>query len=268
MGITIIKNKLNTNPDLITDSTKVLKTGDTMTGDLNFTNAGLTDLSYIKLDTAAVTILDEGQLHWNEQEKCLQVDGLDTSQPLGQSLWVRVNNNTASTILKGKAVYGSGGLGSRPTIALAQSNSLATSLTFLGLTANDIPAGQDGFVVINGLVDGINTDLYNVGTLLYLSSSVPGGFQTTRPPAPYMNVIVGTVRVKSATVGTIGVLPSVQPFLRSLSDVFAGSPANNDMLKYNSSLLRWETTTADVYSVYTGFVNRTDSTIAVDGSGL
>lgn len=54
--------------------------------------------------------------------------------------------------------------------------------------------------------------------------------------------------------------------LDELSDVNAGSPAGGDLLEYSGT--EWTKVTKDVFKTYAGFVNRTDSTIAVDGSGV
>lgn len=54
--------------------------------------------------------------------------------------------------------------------------------------------------------------------------------------------------------------------LDELSDVNVGTPTVGDLLEYGGS--EWTKGTKDVYKTYAGFVNRTDSTIAVDGSGV
>ena len=241
--------------------------GDTMTGDLTFDDAGIIDVDYIDCNTDATSTTKVGRLRWNDTDKCWEYDAtLNSTNQVGQEIWARVRNETGSQIDNGTAVYITGATGNRPTIAKAQANSEATSIKYLGLTTDDIPNNEDGFVTVMGTVRGVDTNSYNAGDVLYLSDTVAGGFRTTRPDAPNTTVVIGMVKVKSGGSGQIAVQSRTLPTVERLSNVYTSSLTSGDTLKYSGT--RWENSTTDVYKTYAGFVNRTDSTLSVNGSGV
>lgn len=247
--------------------TKVNRSGDTMTGDLTFDTAGIISVDYIDANIDATSTTKIGRLRWNNTDKCWEFDATTNStNQIGQELWARVRNETGSQIDNGTPVYITGATGNRPTIAKAQANSEATCLKYLGLTTDDIAHNSDGFVTVMGTVRGVNTNSYNAGDVLYLSETTAGGFRTTRPDAPNTTIVIGIVKTKSGGDGQIAVQGRTQPTVERLSNVYTSSLASGDLLKYNGT--RWENSTTDVYKTYAGFVNRTDSTITVNGSGV
>jgi hypothetical protein len=240
--------------------------GDTMSGDLTFEDAGIIDVDYIDSNTGATSTTKVGRLRWNNTDKCWEYDATTNStNQIGQEVWARVRNETGSQIDNGTPVYITGATGNRPTIAKAQANSESTSLKYLGLTTDDIPHNEDGFVTVMGTVRGVNTNSYNAGDVLYLSDTVAGGFRTTRPDAPNTTVVIGMVKVKSGT-GQIAVQSRTLPTIERLSNVYTSSLTSGDTLKYSGT--RWENSTTDVYKTFAGFVNRTDSSITINGSGV
>ena len=117
-----------------------------------------------------------------------------------------VHNNSGGTLTKGTPVYVSGTHASGlPTIAGADSNG-ASTYPALGLVLNDITDGNDGKVVVSGILDTINTSSYSAGDALYISSTA-GVLTTTRPTASSEQVQkVGLVTRVHATSGTIEVM--------------------------------------------------------------
>jgi hypothetical protein len=77
----------------------------------------------------------------------------------------------------------------------------------MGVTAETIGNGEDGKVLWFGRIRGINTNAYNEGDILYASTTVAGGFQTTLPVAPNNIVEVCAVVTKSVNNGVIFVRP-------------------------------------------------------------
>ena len=126
---------------------------------------------------------------------------------VGQEEWIRVVNNTGSTIPNGAVVYLSGASGGKPTIALAQSNAAATTIG-AGLATESIANGATGYVTCIGNVNGLDTSAFTAGQTVYISSTVAGGLTATAPTSPNYRYRVGIVGVSSATVGTIHVTPS------------------------------------------------------------
>ena len=95
------------------------------------------------------------------------------------SVTLEVRNTTGSTIPKGAAVYISGHSGSKILIDLADSDA-SGKYPAIGLAAGAIPNNSDGEVTVYGELAGVNTSSYNVGDVLYLSSTA-GALTNTRP---------------------------------------------------------------------------------------
>lgn len=118
-----------------------------------------------------------------------------------------VHNNSGVTISKGTPVYVSGthtsGL---PTVSLADSNGLGT-YPAIGLALNDMANGDDGKVVMSGVLDNIDTSSYTAGDALYISSTA-GVLTTTRPTASDEQVqkvgLVTRVHINSGTIEVMG----------------------------------------------------------------
>jgi hypothetical protein len=136
-------------------------------------------------------------------------DESDVKLQIGQEFWVRVRNESGSTISDGKAVYVSGnhpGTG-LPTIELARSDALSTSTDYIGLATHDIENNTVGYVTAEGRVGGLNTSGFSNGDTLFLDASTAGDLTATRPAIPNYTVPVGTVTKANASNGTIHVFP-------------------------------------------------------------
>jgi hypothetical protein len=136
-------------------------------------------------------------------------------------------------------VYIFGAQGDRASVKLAKNTSDTFSSKTLGIVRADIAAGQAGWITTQGQVSGINLGAYTAGDVLWLDS-VAGGFTATKPQAPYHSVFVGVVERANAGNGLIYVKPQNGVELDELHDVRITSVANNEIIRYNSSLGYWE----------------------------
>jgi len=170
----------------------------------NSANAGIIDLDYLEFDTAAAHTVGVGELAWNSTDGTLDL-GLQGGliNRLGQQLVIKARNTSGSLISKGSVVKVVGVAGGFVGINLAQANSVANSETTFGITAEDIADTSNGFVAINGLVHGLNTNAFTEGDILYLSTTTPGAITNVKPATPNYIVVVGYVAKKSATDGHI-----------------------------------------------------------------
>jgi len=85
-------------------------------------------------------------------------------------------------ITKGQAVYITGydsGSG-KPQVALAKANS-STTMPSIGLATANITAGQQGFVIFSGQINGVNTAGTTANDTLYVSRTTAGALTTTKP---------------------------------------------------------------------------------------
>ena len=143
-------------------------------------------------------------------------------------------NVTGSTITKGSIVYINGAAGSRPTVALANASVREVAAGGVGVAVADIPNNTDGIVVTNGTLHNLNTSAYAEGDKLWLSTTVPGGMTTTRPPAPYHGVFIGYVASSHVTQGRIIYRIIAGAHLEELHDVLIPTPVTNDFLMYDA----------------------------------
>ena len=181
----------------------------------------------------------EGRAIWDDTSKTLEI-GLKNGFPLkvGQQIIELCVNNTGSAIAKGKVVYVNGGQGNRPTITLADNTLDLTSARTFGVTAEAINDNNSGYVVVTGIVDGLNTNAYTAGTQLYLGTS--GNMTSTKPVAPAHMVYVAKVITQSATVGVIYVQTQNGFELEELHDVLITTPTAGQTLLYDDTNNLWE----------------------------
>lgn len=155
-----------------------------------------------------------------------------------------VRNQTGSTIAKGSVVYISGATGNTSTISLAIATGDATSAQTLGVVKDSIANNGFGYVVVFGKESGLNTSAYNEGDQLYLSPTVPGGYTTTKPYAPYHLVYIGIVTRSHPNQGTIEVRVQNGYEMDELHDVAAQSPSDGDVIQYVASTGLWTKTSS------------------------
>ena len=157
-----------------------------------------------------------------------------------RNLEVYVRNQSGSTIPAGAIVYISGATGNRPLITLAQANNDANSAQTMGFTKTSIANNGFGYVIVRGELENIDTSALTEGAQLYLSPTTPGAWTTTKPSAPQHLVYVGIVVRAHPNQGVILVAVQNGYELDELHTVSLTSPANNDLLTYESSSSLWK----------------------------
>lgn len=158
---------------------------------------------------------------------------------IGQQLFAYVKNAEAVTITKGQPVYLYQASGNKATVKLAYNTSDAGSAKTLGLAAEDITSNQNGFVICQGVLSGINTGSYNEGDTLYLGATA-GTLTATKPYAPNHLVYIGVVEKANNGAGQIYVRAQNGYEMDELHNVDAKNPNDKDGLFYNISTSLWE----------------------------
>jgi hypothetical protein len=139
---------------------------------------------------------------------------------------------------KGKAVYINGAQGQRPSIILASNETEATSSKTLGIVAEDILSGQEGFVATYGTVRNLNTSTFSEGSGLWLGTS--GNLTMTRPIQPLHSVFIGYALKNSVNAGRIFVRVQNGFELEELHNVLVSGLSNGDVLQYDSATDLWK----------------------------
>jgi len=207
------------------------------------------DSAYGPMLASVYNVPTGGSLNFNEGSAALAWDTTDStatlalnanvSHRIGAQELVRVINRTGSAIAKGKAVYIVGSNGTRVDVALADASTEATAATTLGITAESIADGAEGFVCVTGLLRAVTTTGLTEGQIVWLSETA-GDLTSTRPTQPAHGVFMGLC-VKSAGAGGgilyVSVINGLE--LEELHDVLITTPAANQILKRNSGNTLW-----------------------------
>jgi hypothetical protein len=149
-------------------------------------------------------------------------------------LFAYVTNADSVTINKGQPVYAFGAQGNRMSVKLASNIGDATSAQTVGVVfSSSIGANQKGFIITQGVISGVNTSAYSPGDQLYLGATA-GTLTATKPVAPNHLVYIGIVERANAGNGQIYVKPQNGYELNELHDVLITTPANNNLLVYET----------------------------------
>jgi hypothetical protein len=170
----------------------------------------------------------------------LQTDGTTPSWQYVQTVRLFARNSSGSTMAKGSVVYVSSADGIHPIISKGLATTDPTSSKTIGILESDVANNADGYVVVEGMIDGMATSGITEGAALYLSATTAGAFTTTKPVAPNHLVFVGYCIKASAGNGQIYVKPQNGYELDELHDVLITTPANNEVLTYESSTQLWK----------------------------
>lgn len=153
-----------------------------------------------------------GRIGWNPNDDTLNLYHSDgVTQQIGQETYSRIQNNTGITIPNGSA------LGINPatnSYVLYIADGTLSSLNIVGVTTQDIPNGAMGRITVWGNVRDLDTtgtpygETWTAGDVLYVSTTIAGGFTNSKPTAPNLSIPIAQVRVVSSTVGEIAIRPT------------------------------------------------------------
>lgn len=235
-----IDNQVNTLTVAGTNIAKVYDDGaNTLT--LSTTDA-LTAIDAITFDANTTTEV-ANRLQFNTEYNTLTF-GMANATPIriGQDLGWLVKNQTGTTIAKGVAVMAVGTVGASGRILIDElvADGSVDAHYFLGVTAEPIANGADGFVTSQGHIRGINTSLFTSGAVLYASPSTPGAFTTTEPTGNDLKLPLAFVLNSDPTNGEIAVRADLGASIKDLHDVDVTGITDNSILKYNNTSGTWE----------------------------
>lgn len=162
------------------------------------------------------------------------------STPLNQAIIKYVHNDSGVAINKGQVVYVVGSQGTRLTVALADASNEVTAATTIGIAMANIAINGDGYIILQGMLAGLNTNLLTEGYSLWLSET-PGEITITKPTSPAHKVLVGwCVKQGPGSSGIIYVKIANGQELDELHDVLITSPDTNHILYYDATVGVWK----------------------------
>jgi len=221
-------------------------------------SGSISTVDYIDFNTTAtVTQPVAGRVSWNSGDGTLDLglDGGATTIQLGQSQAAKAYNAEATSLTKGEVVYISGSQGQRIAIKRAVATAELGSANTIGIVAETITAGAEGYVLTEGQLKGLNTSAYTAGALLYLSTT-SGQFTETSPAAPNHRVTIGFVERVHASAGSIYVKIDNGYEIDELHNVLINGVSAGDLLVRSGSVWHNSKTLSGSY-VLTGSLTAT-----------
>ena len=191
--------------------------------------------TYVDFDAqAAHPSHREGRFWYDNVHKTLNYHSDDTSvvHELGLEEHMRVYNNSGASITKGKPVYFTGaytaGDQDVPTIGLANATDMV-KFKSMGCVAADIPNNSYGYIIVTGILTGIDTSHLSAGDNFFVGLT-DGATQTMPPVYPNFPMCLGFVVQVDATEGIVLLAQqnhSIKTF-RVISDTHIGGDLTID----------------------------------------
>jgi hypothetical protein len=144
------------------------------------------------LDT--VTFQGGQGISWNTKYHLIEVPTGDGAiHKLGMDTMFDVHNATGTLIEKGEVIYPTGtSTNGVSNVDRAIANTHETITGPIGFAAADIPNGTTGHVMVEGVLDPLDTSGLSEGPA-YLSASIPGALTSVKPVFPNYEVLIGIV---------------------------------------------------------------------------
>lgn len=221
-----------------------------------------------------------GRVHWNGGTTLGVQMTPNVLQRVGESEFVYIKASAAIT--KGQLCYHTGAVGSSGVITAAPTPlSLADPNQIVGVAAESIALNDFGLIQISGDLRGFNTTGSSVGETwadgdpLYYNPAYVGSMTKVKPVAPNQKSYIGEViNAGSGGSGSMHIRIVQGSVLGGTdSNVEISGVANNDVLVYDSTDLRWEnkdvTTTFNLPALAAnGVLYLNASKVATSGSAL
>lgn len=201
-------------------------------------NFNIDNLDHINFDTASLTPVTEGTFVWNDGDGTLDLGlkGGNVTLQVGQQEYAMAfNAEITQSLVKGDVVYISGSQGNRIAVKKASAIAEEGSRNTLGIVAENILVGNEGLILLSGVLHGLNTSGSNAGATLFLDT-VAGKYTETRPLAPNHTVIVGFVQRVHQSQGSIFVKIDNGYEIDELHNISIDNVQSGDLLVRSGSI--------------------------------
>jgi hypothetical protein len=204
------------------------------TGDLASVNS-------IAMDTTPTgSLTTAGQMMWSADDETLDIQLNGFAMHTGQHVLYHVRNSTGSTIAKGVPVMFAGTTGNSGKLLIQPWNGTGPSTYFMGLTAESLANGSEGFVIAFGKLNGIQTNGGNYGEswadgeIIYAGTTT-GSLTKTQPAAPNPHVQVLAVVHAHTSNGTVFINRTLGSNIKDDEGVTITSLSTGQILVANSA---------------------------------
>jgi hypothetical protein len=162
----------------------------------------LDEIDYIDFAVQSAPSYAEGRVFYDNVNKALAVynSEADITLQVGQEEYLRVYNNTGSTLTNGTPVYATGSFEGTPTVDAADATT-ETKARVEGVVTHSIENNSYGFVTVRGMVSDIDTSGLTAGYPIHVAAD--GSLQTAAPTYPYYATDIGGCIISHASTGKI-----------------------------------------------------------------
>ena len=215
----------------------------------------LDSLANVRFNRTVDLAATSGRLEWDATKGSLQV-GMENGVEaiINQMLYYApVTNQTGSPINKGVLVMADTVQlvqGNRLRVRPANSNTFNNSELMLGITAESIASGSNGFVMWFGDISNITLstvqpvgETWLVGDILYPNPNLHGGLTKNLPTGAAIKTPVAIVQNISGSNLTLKVRMKTGDNLNSLGNISLTSPTTGQILQYNATTGLWSNAT-------------------------
>jgi hypothetical protein len=204
------------------------------TGDL----ASVNSIAMNTTPTGSLTTA--GQMMWSSNDETLDIQLNGFAMHTGQHVLYHVRNSTGSTIAKGVPVMYNGTTGNSGRLLIQPWNGTGPSTYFMGLTAESLANGSEGFVIAFGKLRGIQTNGGNYGETwadgeIIYAGTTTGSLTKTQPAAPNPHVQVLAVVHAHASNGTVFINRTLGSNIKDDEGVTITSLSTGQILVANSA---------------------------------
>jgi hypothetical protein len=211
-------------------------------GTITQSDAGdLAAINSVTFDTTpSGSLSTQGQAMWNSAYETLDIQLNGFAMHTGQHVLYHVKNSTGSPIAAGVPVMYAGTTGNSGKLLVQPWNGTGPSTYFMGLTAESIGNGSEGFVIGFGKLSGIQTNGANYGETwadgdLIYTGTTSGSLTKTQPVAPNPYVQVLAVVHAHASNGTVFIKPTLGSNIRADEGVTITSLTSGQILVANNA---------------------------------
>ena len=212
-----------------------------------------------------------GQIWFSANDVSLVEDtDVTNDRPLiGKVLYEKVYNGSGTTIAANSWVRLAGAVTNTaiPYVVLADAGNAANSFVS-GFVKNSIANNAYGYIYTQGIVNNLNSSTYNVGDILFLSTT-PGASQNTPPTGANVVIQLAKVLSNSATMGKLQVNILPQPAWGKPSGSIIYS-SNNILVSSNTITINDSTQTLNLSGsiVMSGSVTMNNSTFFANSAAV
>jgi hypothetical protein len=205
-------------------------------------SGNLTDLNGITFDTTPTGApTAEGSMYWNADlgGAAIVMAGGDVVQEIGESQYIYAR--ASSAITKGQVIMFTGAVGASGIPTGAPATGVTDGTYIMGIAAESIALNEFGLVQTFGVLKPLDTTGLSDGAILWYNPAVTGGYTTTKPSAPNIKVQLAAVVSGGSSGGAILIRITAGSELGGTdSNVLISSPADNDVLTYDSTAGVWK----------------------------